>query len=248
MTVSGLTGRKTNIAMLPVVASLTMALSIAVVRAQTAEQKPQVDGRMVVTGEGRVAVAPDQVQISGGVTTSAKTVKEASGANSKVMAAIVAAILESGIAEKDIQTSQFSIEPVYTSQSSSEPAKLTGYRVSNQVNVKLREVSQVGDILDRLIKAGATDVGNIVFLVSDSERALDQAREAALADARRKAELYARAAGVRLRRVAWITETSNYMPVGPTGILAQRQEKPVPIERGEQTLRANITVGFDIAQ
>ena len=238
MTVSGLTGRKTNIAMLPVVASLTMALSIAVVRAQTAEQKPQVDGRMVVTGEGRVAVAPDQVQISGGVTTSAKTVKEASGANSKVMAAIVAAILESGIAEKDIQTSQFSIEPVYTSQSSSEPAKLTGYRVSNQVNVKLREVSQVGDILDRLIKAGATDVGNIVFLVSDSEKA----------DARRKAELYARAAGVRLRRVAWITETSNYMPVGPTGILAQRQEKPVPIERGEQTLRANITVGFDIAQ
>lgn len=99
-----------------------------------------------------------------------------------------------------------------------------------------------------MIKAGATDVGNIVFLVSDSEKALDQAREAALADARRKAELYARAAGVRLGRVAWITETSNYMPVGPTGILAQRQEKPVPIERGEQTLRANITVGFDIAQ
>jgi len=99
-----------------------------------------------------------------------------------------------------------------------------------------------------LITAGATDVGNIVFLVFDSEKALDQARENALADARRKAELYARAAGVRLGRVAWITETSNYMPVDPTSIFAQRQEKPVPIEPGQQTLRANITVGFDIAQ
>jgi uncharacterized protein YggE len=248
MTVSGLAGRKTKIAMLPVVASLTVALSIAAVQAQTAEQKPQVDGRVVVIGEGSITVSPNYAQITSGVTTDAKTVKEASDANTKLMNAVMQALLDFGIVQKDIQTSRFSIEPIYTSQSSSAPAKLSGFRVSNQVQAKVREISQVGEILDRMIKAGATDVGNIAFLVSEPQRAIDQAREDALADARRKAELYARAAGIRLGRVAWITETSNYMPVGPTSILAQRQEKPVLIEPGEQTLRANITVGFDIAR
>lgn len=253
MTVSGPTGRKTNIAMLPVVALLTMALSIAVVRAQTAEQKPRVDGRMVVTGEGRVAVAPDQVQISGGVTTSAKTVKEASGANSKVMAAIVAALLESGIAEKDIQTSQFSIEPIYTSQSKlsgSVESKLSGYRVSNQVNVTIHQISQVGEILDRLVNAGATDAGSVAFLVSEREKALDQAREAAIANARHTADLYARAAGVTLGRVASITEGSDFAPM--SGIEGRLREastaRAQPIEAGEVTITARVTVGFDIAQ
>jgi uncharacterized protein len=107
----------------------------------------------------------------------------------------------------------------------------------------------VGDILDRSVKAGATDIGDVVFLVSDQDKALDQAREAAGANARHKAELYARASGVTLGPVAWITETSSYVPA--QGIVRgnfEPRSKTVPIERGEETLRATINVGFDIAQ
>jgi uncharacterized protein YggE len=206
---------------------------------------------VIVTGEGSVAVSPNYAQIRSGVTTDAKTVKEASDANTKSMSAMVQSLRDFGIAQKDIQTSQFSIEPIYTSQSKlsgSSADKLSGYRVSNQVRVTVRQISQIGEILDRLIKAGATDVGNIAFLVSEPEKALDQAREAALADARRKAELYARAAGIRLGRVVWITESSDFAALaGGTTLAPKRVSKP-PIEAGETTIAASITVGFDIAQ
>jgi uncharacterized protein len=249
MTASVFTRHKSKRAILPMIAALTMALSVVAAQAQAPEQKSQVDGRVIVTGEGSITVSPNYAQIKSGVTTDAKTVKEASDGNTKLMNAIMQVLLDSGIAQKDIQTSQFSIEPIYTSQSSSAAAKLSGYRVSNQVTVTLRQISQVGEILDRLIKAGATDVGHIAFLVSEPEKALDQARETALADARRKAELYARAAGVHLGRVAWITEKSD-MPVFPMGVAEPRQKmaQHVPVQSGEETLRASITVGFDIAQ
>jgi len=104
--------------------------------------------------------------------------------------------VDAGIAKKDIQTSQFSIEPVYVSPTPPGGPKLSGYRVANQVNMTIHQIAQVGDILDRLVKAGATDAGSITFLVSDREKTLDQAREAAFTNARHKAELYAHAAGV----------------------------------------------------
>jgi uncharacterized protein len=253
MTASVFTRHKSKRAILPMIAALATALSVVATQAQAQAQAPgqksQVDGRVIVTGEGSITVSPNYAQIRSGVTTDAKTVKEASDGNTKLMSTIMQVLIDSGIAQKDIQTSRFSIEPIYTSQSSSAAAKLSGYRVANQVTVTLRQISQVGEILDRLIKAGATDVGNIAFLVSEPEKALDQAREAALADARRKAELYARAASVRLGRVVWISETSD-VPAFPMEVTVARPKMAwdVPIQSGEETLRASITVGFDIAQ
>jgi uncharacterized protein YggE len=162
------------------------------------------------------------------------------------MAAVTAALLESGIAQKDIQTSRFSIQPVYAPQEPRTEPKLAGYSVSNQVSVTIRQIGKVGEILDRLVTAGATDAGNIAFLVSDPSKALDQAREAAIADARRKAEVYARASGLRLGRVEWITEDTGSAPPVPTRVLAA--PAPVPIASGEDTLRVRITVGFEIAR
>jgi hypothetical protein len=92
------------------------------------------------TGEGSVSVAPDYAQIRSGVTTRAKTVKEATDANSKLMAAVTAALLESGIAQKDIQTSRFSIQPVYAPQEPRTEPKLVGYSASNQVSVTIRQI------------------------------------------------------------------------------------------------------------
>ena len=180
------------------------------VEAQTPQAQPAPFLGVVVVGEGRVTVAPDYAQIASGVTTRGKTVKEASDANSKTMAAIIKALLDSGVAQNDIQTSRFSVQPVYLPQGPSTEPKLAGYSVSNQVRAKIRQIDKLGEILDRLITAGATDVGNIAFMVSDPSKALDQAREAAIADARRKAEVYARAAGIRLGQVEWITEQSGF--------------------------------------
>jgi hypothetical protein len=219
-------------------------------QAQAQESKSAPEGRVVVIGEGSVSAPPDYAEIRSGVTTTAKTVKEANDVNIKVMTAITAALSDSGLAQKDIQTSRFSIQPVYTSQTPSTETKLSGYRVSNQLNVTIHQMSKIGEILDRLVTAGATDVGNIEFLIADPSKALDEAREAAVADARRKAELYARASGVSLGRVAWITESSEFEP--PLPLTAPRasfaKTAPVPIEQGQDTLRIRVTVGFDIVR
>jgi uncharacterized protein len=137
-------------------------------------------------------------------------------------------------------------QPVYAPPEPHTEPKLSGYSVSNQVIVTIREIDKVGDVLDRVVAAGATDAGNVSFLVSDASKALDQARGAAIADARRKAEVYAKASGVRLGRVEWMTEDTGSGP--PVPMMARAEAAPMPIESGKDTLRVRITVGFNIAQ
>ncbi len=233
---------------------MVAALGVTAAQAQTVEPGSPSRARIVVGGEGSVTVAPDYARIRSGVTTEAKSAKQASDSNAKLMASVLAALTEAGIAKKDIQTSQFSIEPIYTSISKlSGPAesKLSGYRVSNQVNVTIHQISQLSDILDRLVEAGATDAGNVAFLVSERDKVLDQAREAAMANARHKAELYAQASGLTLGRVVWITDSSDFAPFADMTVARPTTVAPkerVSIEAGEVTLTARITVGFEIAQ
>jgi uncharacterized protein len=212
--------------------------------AQQPQQPPEA--RIVVTGEGSVSVTPNYAQIRSGVTVRTKTVKEGVDANSKLMVAIIAALKDVGIADKDIQTSRFSIQPVYSPQEPRTEPKLLGYSVSNEVEATIREIGRIGDVLDRVVAVGATDVGHVTFLVSDASKALDQAREAAIADARRKAEVYANAAGVQLGRVEWITEEAGSGPSVP--MMTRAQAAPVPIATGEDMLRVKVTVGFEIVR
>jgi uncharacterized protein len=250
MTAFGVAVHKMWWRILPAGLLIAAMLSVTAAQAQTAEARSPLQARVVVVGEGSVTVTPDYARIRSGVTSEAKTVRQASDSNAKLMTNVIAALVDAGIAKKDIQTSQFSIEPVYVSPTPPGGPKLSGYRVSNQVNVTIHQISQVGEILDRLVSAGATDAGNVAFLVSDREKALDQAREAAIANARHRADLFAHAAGVTLGRVASITEGSDFVPMsGIEGGL--RQASPAraqPIEAGEVTITARVTVGFDIAQ
>jgi uncharacterized protein len=232
--------------------STTIAL-IAMAHAQQQQSAPAqqaqstFEGRVVVIGEGSVSVAPDYAEIDGGVTTRGKSVKEATEANSKLMAAVTSALVDAGVAQKDIQTPRFSIQPLYVSPDPHGEAKLSGYNVSNQVNVTIRDIGKVGDVLDRLVAAGVTNVGNIEFLHANPLKILDQAREAAVADAKRKAEIYAKASGVTLGRVVWITEDPEYAPPMPMmAKMSAAMPAPVPISAGEDSLRVRITVGFGI--
>jgi uncharacterized protein len=233
-----------------VFAGALSALIAAALAAPVEAQQPQSDRQtdIIVTGEGTISAAPDYAEITGGVTTKAKTAKEASDANAKLMAAVIAALRDGGIAQKDIATTQFSVQPVYTTQSNTE-AKLTGFSASNQVAVNIRQMDKVGDIADRMVAAGATNIGNLVFLHSEASKLLDQAREAAVTDARRKAELYARASGVTLGQVLWISENSAYTPFSSPqrGMMFRTKAVETPIASGEDSLSVAITVGFDIA-
>ena len=230
------------------VVALVMAIEAGPALAQTA-QPQAADAAIVVTGEGSIDAAPDYAAISAGAVTRAKTAGDAAEANAKAMAAIVAALTDSGIARNDIQTTQFSLQPVYTVAQPGGEQRLTGFSVTNRVNVKIRDLGKAGAVLDKLVAAGATEIGTIQYLHSNSSGLLDQARQAAVADARRKAELYAKAAGVNLGAVVFIAEnTGNVRPIfGKMLRDFAPAAAPTQVLTGEDTLSTQVTVGFAIA-
>ena len=144
MTTSGLAVFSSVTPVGTLLAALTL---VAPVQAQAQEHKSPPEARVIVVGEGSVNVAPDFAQVRSGVTSMAKTVKEASDANSTSMAAITAVLLDAGIAQKDIQTSHFSVDPIYTPQPPPAEPKLSGYRVTNQVSVAVHQIAKVGDMV-----------------------------------------------------------------------------------------------------
>lgn len=218
-------------------------------QAQQPTSSPLSPARVIVTGEGSVTVAPDYAEITSGVTTQARTARDATDANSRAMATLDAALQNAGVAQTDIQTLNFSVAPTYGSPQPNSAPKLVGFSAANQIRIKVRPIGKVGAILDALIAAGATDAGSVQFLHSDTSKALDQARQAAIADARRKAGIYAQAAGLKLGGVAWITEEPAYAPSAmPATRLFAATAAPVPIAAGEDILRVQITVGFDVAR
>jgi uncharacterized protein YggE len=197
---------------------------------------------VTVTGEATVAVAPDTAMIRLGVGTQEKTAREASEANARQMTAVLAAIKDTGVADRDIQTSRLSLQPQYDPNKSGT-ARLTGFQASNQVTVRIRDIDKLPAVLDRAITAGANEMSGIEFVVSEQSKLLDQARDEAIADARRKAELYAKAAGAKLGRVVSITEEGSAPPPRPIQAL---RAGAVPIAPGEQTLKAIVTVSYEL--
>jgi uncharacterized protein len=201
------------------------------------------DKLLTVTGEATVAVAPDAAVIRIGVSSGAKTAREASDANAKQMTAVMAAIKEAGIADRDVQTSRLSLQPQYDPNKSGT-ARLLGFQVTNQLTIKIRDIDKMPAILDRAIAAGANEMSGIEFIVSEQSKLLDQARDDAIADARRKAELYAKAAGVKVGQVIAISEEGSNPP--PRPMVQAMRAGAVPVAPGEQTLRASVSVTYAI--
>ena len=197
---------------------------------------------VTVTGEATVAVAPDTALIRLGVGTQEKTAREASEANARQMTAVLAAIKDTGVADRDIQTSRLSLQPQYDPNKSGT-ARLTGFQASNQVTVRIRDIDKLPTVLDRAITAGANEMSGIEFVVSEQSKLLDQARDDAIADARRRADLYAKAAGAKLGRVVSITEEGSAPPPRPIQAL---RAGAVPIAPGEQTLKAIVTISYEL--
>ena len=148
----------------------------------------------------------------------------------------------SGIADKDIQTSSLRIEPRYTRPREGEFAQIDGYRVTNQVQVVVRDLDKIGDILDQLVTLGANQTNGLSFEASKAETLRDDARKEAVANAKRRAELYAAAAGVELGEVLSIDEGGGGDAPQPVMHMARAMKASVPIERGSETLSAQVTI------
>ncbi len=201
-----------------------------------------IEKLVTVTGEATVAVAPDSAMIRIGVSSQDKTAREASDANARQMTAVLAAIKSNNIADRDIQTSRLSLQPQYDPNKSGT-ARLTGFQATNQVTVRIRDIGNLAAVLDSAISAGANEMSGIEFIVSEQSKLLDRARDDAIADAHRKAELYAKAAGSKLGHVIAISEEGSAPPPRPMQAL---RAGAVPSSPGEQTLRAAVTVSYEL--
>lgn len=224
---------------------LTLSLFPGSLHAQSGASPP-LKPMLSVSGEGIVHVEPDIAEIDGGVTSEAKSAGEASSANAKAMSAVLAALRGKGINEKDMRTTRLSLSPVWPAVKTGAP-QISHYRASTRVHVKIRDMAQAPVILDTLVESGANEIGGLTFSVSEPARHLDQARIAAMADARRKAEIYAKAAGVTLGAPLIIAEEGTNLPQPVMMRAAMREGAPSgPIVPGEQTLRVNVSVTWEI--
>ena len=201
--------------------------------------------RIIVSGEASVSVEPDIVQIRAGVTTDAKSAHEAADANAKAMGEVMDAIRKLGVPEKDVQTARYSLQPVYESGPQNRN-RLVGFQASNSLLITVRDRDRIGQLIDEVVGVGANTMGNIEFMVSEPSKHLDDARVRAIEDARRRAELYAKAAGVKLGQPIEIIEQSASVPPQPMMMMRSAAERQTPISPGERTLRLSISVAYEI--
>jgi uncharacterized protein len=217
--------------------------------AQTPNSSPALERTITVSGMGHVVVEPDMAHITLGVVAEADTAKAALEKNTASMNAIVTALKATGLGPKDIQTSNFSVNPRYR-----QPAKggdqptINGYQVSNTVRILVRDIAKLGTILDQVIQLGSNQVHGVGFEVSKADQLRDEARKGAITNARHKAELYATAAGVKLGRVLGIEE-AGVAPVHRPQVMMARaksmsMDSAPPIEAGSQRLDAHVTVTY----
>lgn len=199
---------------------------------------------------GETRIAPDMATIGLGVVTDGKTAAEALAANGARMSAVLAALRKAGIADRDIQTSNLNVAPQYRYVQDQAPV-LTGYQVSNQVTVTVRDLKRLGPAVDATVGAGANQVNGISFGLADPLAAENAAREAAVKALGAKADLYARATGHRLVRLVSLSEGGGYAvppPMPMMAMAARAKDMGTPMSGGELTVRIDVSAVYEAAR
>ncbi len=220
--------------------------------AQTlAPEEPSIS----VSGVGTVRGQPDVAVMNAGVVSEAATAREALSDNSAAMSRMTEALRGEGIDRRDLQTSGFFVEPIYSQPppdydgSQSFEPKIVGYRVRNELTIRIRNLARTGALLDQLVTLGANSISGPTFTVADPTGLEDQARRAAIRDAIRKGQLYAQAANVPLGAITRIEENVFQRPQPlPMAAMAREaaQDSSVPIESGELAFEAQVNVTWRI--
>jgi len=238
--------------------SLAAAASVHAQSASAAFPEPAPAGLaqstlLSVTAEGASSEVPDVVRISAGVSNRAQDANTALAENSSKMNQVLAAIRAADVAGRDVQTARISIQPHYRYPRDGEPV-FSGYQASNSVTVKLRDIARLGDLLDALVAGGANQIDGPYFEIDQPQAGYDRARLSALASARERAGQYAAALGLRVRRIVSVDEGGGFQQVQNQLRMAVAQSAPVafdaapPVSPGETTLRARLTVVFELVE
>ena len=237
--------------MMSVALVLALPLNMATLaKAQTAEAG-FTTGKITVSGEGRVDLAPDMATITLGVTTQSPTAGVALSDNSARVAEVLAQLTAAGIEARDIQTSGLSLNPQfnYDTTNGNQTPEIVGYIAMNNVTVRVRALDSLGGVMDAAVKNGANQFNGLVFGLIEPEPSMDEARKRAVADAKRKAALYAEAAGVTLGPILSITESAGYSAPSPMMFKdARASAEAVPVAGGEVGMTAMVTIEYALAQ
>ncbi len=213
-------------------------------------QAPSISGtRLDVNATGEVTRVPDLAIISAGVQTLRPTATAAIEENAARMERVRAALKRAGIDDRDIQTSSINLNPEYA-YDQNRPPRLTGYRATNTVNVKFRDLKRTGAILDALVAEGANQINGPNLTIDRPESALDEARTRAIANGRARADLYARALGMRVVRLISVSEGGGYHVPPPMPMVAMMAERSADasskIDPGTQQLQVSVSMSFEL--
>lgn len=234
---------------LPLLAAAALAVPAAA-QAQTAVQVQPISGtRLDISATGEVTRVPDVAIISTGVVSRAPSATAAIQQNAARMERVRSALRRAGIADKDIQTSSINLNPEYH-YDQNRPPRLTGYTASNQLSVRFRDIAETGKILDALVAEGANQISGPSLTIDKPEEALDEARMRAIANGRARADLYARALGMRVVRLLSVSESGGY-PVPPPMPMYARAEAAsmdaqTKIDPGEQKVQVGVSMSFEL--
>jgi len=234
---------------------IALALGASAIPASLSAQQavtavPVLTGtRLDVSATGEVTRVPDLAIISAGVQTLQPTATAAIEENAAKMDRVRAALRRAGIEDKDIQTSSINLNPEYQ-YDQNRPPRLTGYRASNTVNVKFRDLKRTGAILDALVAEGANTINGPNLTIDKPESALDEARAKAIANGRARAELYARALRMQVVRLLSVSESGGYAVPPPMPMVMMAQERgaaaDTKIDPGTQQLQVSISMSFEL--
>ena len=233
------------VASLLLLAILAGVVGLLYARPVTAQTNVGVTGmrQVSVVGHGEVKARPDTATVQIGVETEAATAAEALAQNTTQAQAIQQKLKELGIDEKDLQTSNFGVNPTY----GTDGRQVTGYHVSNSVTVTIRNLDQAGALLDQVVQAGANSIYGISFSVADTQKLMEQARQQALADAKVRATQLAAAGGSSVGDVLVISENVNIpVPLPMAARAAEASGQAVPVQPGEQTYSTDVQVTFEL--
>ncbi|MDU8912880.1 SIMPL domain-containing protein [Aestuariicoccus sp. MJ-SS9] len=203
---------------------------------------------LTVTGEGQAAAVPDMATITLGVTAQSENAAEAMDQTSEAVAAILERLDGLGLQPRDIQTSDVSLNPIWSRRMNNDtPPRIEGFEASNRLRLRVRDLEKLGVILEAALEDGANRLGGLSFGLRDPDPVMDEARAAAVADAQRRARVYAQAAGVTLGPVLRIHEGGEFFPV-EAPMMEMARAADVPIATGETSLTARVTMVFALEQ
>ncbi|MDJ0614416.1 MAG: SIMPL domain-containing protein [Rhizobiaceae bacterium] len=240
------------------VSSMAVVLSLPLfVLSNIAFAEEQIQPTISVNGVGVVSASPDIAIVNVGVMREEKTAREALNANNAAMARVLNELTSIGIEARDLQTSNFNIQPKYVypkrKANGEQPApEIVGYFVSNNLTIRIRDLEQTGTILDKIVTLGVNSGGGIRFTNEDTETLLTQARESAVKNAIAKAQTLTSTASVGLGKILSINESSNTpRPVAihqARSLAVQEDAGSVPIAGGENEYRVNVSITWEIEQ